>query len=593
MSRLPRLLLGSAIAPAAHAYVHHNIAWPSGEVQVHLQLDAQAPAVTFPLYDGSASWNAAARPAITEWNKHLGRTKLVAVADSSAEIADENGINNVFWSDDIYGEPFGERVLAVTVLRIAADSAAASRWGEADVVFNRNDDWNSYDGLPRGAINDVGRVLLHELGHLLGLDHPDEADPPQDVDAVMNSVTSHVYLPRTDDINGLRELYGSTLGPLSITRSPANLTVPVGGRIRLDWDLNGAIAPAPGATQRYAWFFEPVGGTPEYLFTIDDPILDFGAAQPSDAGTYQVVAENPDWTAVSEPVVVQVSPVSISAQTRLANLSTRGVAGLGDRSMIVGFVVTGTGEKSVLLRAIGPTLASGFDVPGALPDPRLSLYRQDGGAQTLVVSNADWADLPEAEREDVESTSARVGAFTLTDSREAVLLVSLPPGVYSAVVESETGQSGVTLVEAYDADPDGPRTTRLGNLSTRGHVGRGADVLIGGLVVQGPAARTYLIRAVGDTLEQFNVSGTLDDPTLTLYTEGQAFLRYSDDWDSPFQLQPALETSMATVGAFSLTDRQETVLQLTLAPGSYSLHLRGFEDSEGVALLEVYEMDAP
>ena len=108
--------------------------------------------------------------------------------------------------------------------------------------------------------------------------------------------------------------------------------------------------------------------------------------------------------------------------------------------------------------------------------------------------------------------------------------------------------------------------------------------------MRGPGARTYLVRVAGDTLKDFGIDGTLDDPLLTVFDGNGTLLRELDDWDSPEFIQPSLRETMANLGAFALTDRQESVLRLTLNPGSYTLQVSGLDGGEGIALVEVYEI---
>lgn len=135
-----------------------------------------------------------------------------------------------------------------------------------------------------------------------------------------------------------------------------------------------------------------------------------------------------------------------SAPARLVNLSARGGAGIGDNALIAGFVISGTQPRRVLVRAIGPALA-GFGVQNALADPVLTLYRGD----RALVTNDDW----EISRSSavVAATARQVGAFALpAGSLDAALLVTLPPGAYTAVITSADGSTGAALIEVYDAD---------------------------------------------------------------------------------------------------------------------------------------------
>lgn len=262
--------------------------------------------------------------------------------------------------------------------------------------------------------------------------------------------------------------------------------------------------------------------------------------------------------------------------------------------MIVGFVVTGSQPKTVLLREVGPTL-SVFGVSAPLPDPQLTLKKLDG--TPLATSGTYWDGGTDADQ--IRTATARVGAFALpAGSRDAVILTTLPPGNYSAVASSASGDTGVAIVEAYDADPTPDPGSRLANLSTRGYVGTGQEVLIAGFVVNGPGPHTYLIRVSGPTLQNFGVTNTLFDPMLALYqqTNGTSvLLRQDDDWDTPSTTQPLLKAAASQVGAFALTDRKESAMLVTLPPGNYSAQASG-NDNQGTtsptgnALIEIYEM---
>jgi hypothetical protein len=258
--------------------------------------------------------------------------------------------------------------------------------------------------------------------------------------------------------------------------------------------------------------------------------------------------------------------------------------------MIVGFVLTGTREKSVLLRAAGPTLAT-FGVADTLADPQLLLKNSAG--TTIATSAAVWDQ--SANTPDIRAATARAGAFALpVASRDAVIFTSLPPGNYTATTASPAGATGTVLIEVYDADLIRDPASRLANLSTRGFVSTGTDTLIAGFVVAGPGPRTYLVRIAGDTLRSLGVTGTLDDPFLKLFT-GSTLLREKDDWDSPASFQPALRTAFTQVGAFAFADRQEPAMLVTLRPGSYTAQASGLDNNgasnpTGTALLEIYEL---
>lgn len=581
--------LAAFLPSSATAYDFLGGAWPTGDVRLELSLHLTpphaVPAAGF--IDGTQTWNDPFVAAVNDWNAVLKRIQLVANSPSTAPAAPNNRQSNIYFTDDIDGEAFGERVLAVT--RFSTRGVSVRSIVESDILVNRGQLWNSYRGTLRRDASDLKRVALHELGHLLGLTHPDEAAVPQEVDAVMNSTTSNTDSLQADDIAGIRELYEAPLVAPRITRDLVSQTVPVGGKISLNIDVNGQPAPAETQLQKYVWLFQPPGGEAEILTPVQRPDLTLGAAQLDDAGTYAVVVENVDDLDISSEVKVTVTPIAQTPATRLANLSTRGLAGTGDRALIVGFVLAGDTPHRVLVRAVGATLRQPpFNLGNALANPSLIVYDAD---KNEVARNDNWqtpvGNAP-ASAAALSETFGRVGAFALGEgSADAAVLVSLPPGSYTAVIDGN-GEQGVAIVELYDADLSG--TTRLVNLATRGFVGTGGDILIAGLNVNGPGARTYLIRVIGDTLQDFGLTGTLDDPVVTLFDGTGAYLRENDDWDSPEFLQPSLRTTMAAVGAFEPTDRQESVMRLTLPPGSYTFQVKDWGGGDGIGLVEVYEL---
>lgn len=539
------------------------------------------------------TWNELAASAAAEWNAGLARSRLVVANGPTPAAEYGDGINQVIFASSLYGFAFPERTLAVTLVLPLDGDPDQVRCVEADVLVNLTYSWNSYRGPERASSADLRRVLVHEFGHVLGLGHPDEATPAQNVAAIMNSAGGGVESLQADDRNGVALLYDTPFAQPRITLQPQSRTVAAGGAATLAVAVDGRAAPLVDAFHSYRWFHRAPGASEfEVLFTIHQPgNLEFPLAQPLDSGSYFYRVVTPDHTVESETVALTVNPVALAAPTSLANLSTRGVADTGANSMVVGFVLAGSRPKSVLLRSIGPTLGANFQVPGALAAAGLVVKNQAG--TIVATSPAVWDQSPDAAA--IRATSDRVGAFPLpAGSRDAVVLVTLPPGLYTA--ETTTGGTrGVALVEVYDADPVRDPASRLVNLSTRGFVDTGAELMIAGFVVDGPGPRNYLIRVAGDTLRDFGVAGTLDDPYLRLF-RGNTLVRETDDWDSPAAVQPALRAVGEQVGAFLLQDRQECVMLVTLPPGNYSAQVRSWEgegvNPQGVALIEVYELPA-
>lgn len=262
-----------------------------------------------------------------------------------------------------------------------------------------------------------------------------------------------------------------------------------------------------------------------------------------------------------------------SGTGQLANLSVRTVGGSGANTLIMGFVVGGTGSKDILVRSVGPSL-SAFGVSGVMSDPQLRVF--DGRGERL--SNDNWAGNPS-----LRATFARLGAFALPDtSRDAAIQSTFTPGAYTA--QTSGPSSGVALMELYDA---GGSATFLSG-AVRAVAGSGNNSLIVGFTIVGEA-RTVLIRATGPALAAFGVSGAMADPTLKLF-RGSDELYVNDDWSSASNLYSAAEIQAASdsVGAFRLPiGSLDAVIMVTLQPGSYTAVVSGVGGSTGVALLEV------
>ncbi len=270
------------------------------------------------------------------------------------------------------------------------------------------------------------------------------------------------------------------------------------------------------------------------------------------------------------------------ATQRLVNISTRTTAGVGEQVAIVGFVISGIESKPVLIRAVGPTLGS-FGVETALRAPELVLNR---GAN-VVARNTGWTTSGDAAA--IAAAAVRSGAFPLGEtSADSVLLLTLAPGTYSAVVSAADGRAGVGLVEVYDLS-GASIAQKLTNISTRAVAGAGDATLIAGVVVGGSAPKRLLIRAAGPALAQFGLTGVLAKPQLTLISDGKTVAQnvgWSTSGDSV-----TIAESAARVGGFPFVNgSDDAALVVNLAPGAYTAQVTGVGAASGVVLVEVYEI---
>jgi hypothetical protein len=258
-----------------------------------------------------------------------------------------------------------------------------------------------------------------------------------------------------------------------------------------------------------------------------------------------------------------------SAPSGLVNISTRLQSAAGDNALFGGFIITGNAPKRVIIRALAPSL----DLPGTLVDPTLTLTNGQG----YEVYNNDWK-----QNEQVVNDAGIPPPHDL----ESAIVAELVPGPYTAIVDDVGTRTGVALVEIYDlgtVGDDPSDNSRLAQLSSRGPVRTGDNVMIGGFIITENPTRV-IIRAIGPTLEPFNVQTPLPDPTLALHDASGSLVMSNDDWRSD-QEQEIIDTGVPP------TDDRESAIVATLNPGNHTAIVRGKNDVTGVGLVEVYALD--
>lgn len=273
----------------------------------------------------------------------------------------------------------------------------------------------------------------------------------------------------------------------------------------------------------------------------------------------------------SLPIHLESSSFPVISAKAL-NLSTRGLVSNGGDTLIAGFIVSGTDPKNVALRVLGPSLGSA-GLSGTVADPNLTLYDSAGN---VVATNDNWASDPNA-------SELTANGLAPTNAKEAATVQTLNPGSYTVVAGSVDGSTGLGLIEAYDLAPES--SSELANVSTRGSVGTGDNVLISGVIVGQIDPATVILRALGPSLASAGLTGTLSDPYLTVYDQNGATIATNDNW------QDNLTSTDIQKNGLAPSDPAESALLLNLPPGLYTASVTGVGGTTGIGLLEVYNLD--
>jgi hypothetical protein len=260
--------------------------------------------------------------------------------------------------------------------------------------------------------------------------------------------------------------------------------------------------------------------------------------------------------------------------TKAVNLSTRMRVQVDNNVGIGGFIITGSGPKQVILRAIGPSLTR-FGIVDVLADPVLELHGPTG---FTTITNDNWRDTQEQAIQDT--------GIPPTYDLESAIVATLNPGAYTGIVRGKNNASGVALIEVYDLDD--AATSKLANLSTRAFVSTGDNIVIAGfLLSNGGASERVIARGIGPSLAPgtFPVSQVLADPTLELRDTNGSLVVSNNDWqDNAAQAAELMAAGLAPTNAL------ESGIAATLPPGFYTALLAGLSNSTGIGVVEVYDL---
>jgi hypothetical protein len=402
-----------------------------------------------------------------------------------------------------------------------------------------------------GAINNalLGNSIFSNAG--LGIDLEFDGDPncgvepndTGDADTGPNNLQNYPKLTSITNSGGMTTVNGT----LNSTASTM---------FRIEFFANDAIDPTGyGEGQTFIGFKN----------TTTNP-----AGNTSFNASFAQISANQRVTATATDPNGNTSEFS-AAIGQLLNISTRLNVQTGAKVLIGGFIIDGAESKSILVRALGPTLAQPpFNLSGVLGDPTLSLFQ---GA-TQLAFNDNWAD---TQQSDINATGKAP-----PNAAESAILQTLAPNAYTAILSGKNATTGVGLVEVYDLTPDSNST--LANISTRGFVETGGSVMIGGFIVQN-GIQKVIVRGLGPTLGQppFNVPEVLADPVLAIFDANGQQIASNDNW------KDTQEAEIQATGKAPPNDSESAII-ITRPPGNTTAIVSGKNNTTGNALVEVYTL---
>ena len=301
-------------------------------------------------------------------------------------------------------------------------------------------------------------------------------------------------------------------------------------------------------------------------------VMDIDGSNRTRLTTNELNDFNPDWQRVAVFPTPTPTPSPLPAQT--LNISTRLKVDTGDNVLIGGFIISGNAPKTVAVRGIGPSLGA-LGIPDALADPILELRGANGA---LLLQDDNWQD-------DLAQAAQLIAlGLALQHPNESGFVITLQPGSYTAILSGNNGGAGVGLVEIYDTNQ--AANSQLANISTRGFVQTGDNVMIGGFILGGNDSNTRVaVRGIGPSLAQAGLSPVLADPTLELHDGNGTLVISNNDW----QDDPVSASQLSFYG-LAPQDPAESGIFQSLPPGLFTAILAGNNGGTGIGLVEIYNV---
>ena len=445
------------------------------------------------------------------------------------------------------------------------DTVNRSAWA-ANIGFT---DWrpSAADGVNIGANFCAGFIYAANVGWIkMGAGTPANGSSYSNASANDFGVNCSAGAPGEKNLRGFA--YGANIGWINFEATGNPRIILATGQLRgfvwsanCGWinldDANVFVATAPQP---------PPTPSPTPTATATPTATPAATATPSATAT---PTATPTATATPSATATPTATPTPTPDSQLANISTRMRVEAGDNVLIAGFIVEGATSKKLIIRGVGPSLTA-FGVGEALQDPTLEIF----SGNTQLAANDNWAD--NANAAEIVATGLAPTTFS-----ESALLVTLAPGAYTAVLRGNNSATGIGLVEVYDLETTGEADVI--NISTRGFVLTGDNVMIGGLIVTGTGPSQVVIRAIGPSLSDFSVPNPLDDPFLELHSGNGDIIFTNDNWQET-QGQALHDTGLAP------SHEKESAMLISLPPGNYTALVRGADGGVGNGLVEFYKL---